>query len=151
MTYDVTFVELPEQHTAVRRGHVSHTGIAEFLGGAFGAVGAALGAAHLEPAGPPFAKYVLHEDGSWDIQAGFPVTDPIEGNGDVEPGILPGGSVAQTVHEGDYAELRSAYEAIQDFVTAGGMRVGEDSWESYLDDPMTAEAPRTLVTMSVLS
>jgi effector-binding domain-containing protein len=147
MTYDVNFVELPEQHTAVRRGHVPHTGIPEFLGGAFGAVGAALGMAHLEPAGPPFAKYAMHEDGTWDIEAGFPVIDPIEGNGDVEPGLLPGGTVATTVHQGSYDRLSDAYLAVQAFVEAGGMTPTGDAWESYLDEPDVAE-PRTVVNMS---
>jgi effector-binding domain-containing protein len=151
MTYDVTFVELSEQHTAVRRGHVSHLGIAEFLGGAFGAVGAALAAAGAVPAGPPFAKYAVAPDGGWIIEAGFPVVDPVLGDGDVEPGLLPGGTVAQTVHTGDYAGLRAAYEALEAFAAAGGMAVGADAWESYLDDPMTSAEPRTLVIMSVVS
>jgi effector-binding domain-containing protein len=149
MTYDVTFVELSEQHTAVRRGHVSHLGIADFLGGAFAAVGAALGAAGVAPAGPPFAKYAVAPDGGWIIEAGFPVLEAIEGDGDLVPGLLPGGTVAQTVHTGPYQELRAAYEAIEAFVAAGGMTVDEDAWESYLDDPMTSPSPSTLVVMSV--
>ena len=149
MTYDVTFVELSEQHTAVVRGHVSHLGIADFLGGAFASVGAALGAAGTAPAGPPFAKYAVAPDGGWVIEAGFPVLDAVEGDGDVVPGLLPGGTVAQTVHTGPYQELRAAYEAIEAFVAASGMTVGEDSWESYLDDPLTSPSPSTLVVMSV--
>jgi effector-binding domain-containing protein len=151
MTYDVTFVELSEQHTAVRLGHVSHLGIADFLGGAFTAVGAALGGAGIDPAGPPFAKYAVAPDGGWVIEAGFPVLDAVEGDGDVVPGLLPGGAVAQTVHTGPYAEMRAAYDAIEAFVAAGGMAVGEDAWESYLDDPMATPSPRTLVVMSVVS
>ncbi len=149
MTYDVTFVELSEQPTAVRRGHVTHLGIADFLGGAFGAVFGALGEAGLEPAGPPFAKYDVAPDGGWIIEAGYPVADPITGNGDVEPSSLPGGTVGQTVHEGSYDGLRAAYEAVEAFVGEAGMSIGEAAWESYLDDPMTVEVPRTLVIMSV--
>ena len=148
MTYDVTFVELPEQHTAVRRGHVDHTGIADFLAGAFGAVAGVLGERGLEPAGPPFAKYDVAPDGGWIVEAGFPVFDPIEGNGDVEPSTLPGGQVAQTIHEGSYDGLRAAYEALESFIEAGGFSLGEGAWESYLDDPMTRDEPRTLVVMS---
>lgn len=149
LTYDVTFVELSEQHTAVRRGLVDHLGIADFLGGAFGAVAAYLEATGVAPAGPPFARYAVAPDGGWVIEAGFPVLDAVEGDGDVLPGLLPGGTVAQTVHTGDYASLRAAYEAIETFVAAGGLTVGEDAWESYLDDPTTTASPRTLVVMSV--
>jgi len=148
MTYDVTFVELSEQPTAVRRGHVSHLGIAEFLGGAFGAVAAALAESGLEPAGPPFAKYDVAPDGGWIVEAGFPVADPVVGNGDVEPSSLPGGTVAQTVHEGPYDGLRAAYEALEAFIAEAGMTSRDAAWESYLDDPMTAEVPHTLVTMA---
>jgi effector-binding domain-containing protein len=75
------------------------------------------------------------------------VTDPIQGNGDVEPGLLPGGTVAQTVHRGAYEQLAAAYEAVQAFVEAGGLTLTGDAWESYLDEPDVAE-PRTLVSMA---
>jgi len=148
MTYDVTFTEVAEQNTAVRRGHVDHMGIADFLGGAFGAVAGVLGAQGLEPAGPPFAMYAVAADGGWVIEAGFPVFDPIEATDDVVPSTLPGGSVAQTIHRGSYDGLQAAYQAVEAFIAAAGFRLGDGAWESYLDEPGTPDQ-RTLVVMTL--
>jgi len=147
MTYDVTLVEVSEQHTAVRRGHVDHQGIAEFLGGAFSAVAGALGVQGVQPVGPPFAKYRIAHDGGWDVEAGFPVVDPIEADGDVVPSTLPGGTVAQTIHRGAYDQLASAYQAVEAFISEAGMNLGDGAWESYLDD-MDVPDHRTLVVMT---
>ncbi len=142
-TYDVTLADLPEQHTAVVRAHVPHDGIGAFIGGAFGEVTAALGAAGEQPAGPPFARYHLTADG-FDVEAGFPVAAAFAGAGRVEGSTLPAGRVAKVVHRGGYAEVAHAYEAAVRWVTENSLRQEGDAWETYLDEPSVPE-PRTEV------
>lgn len=142
-TYDVTLAELPEQRTAVVRGHVPHDGIGPFLGPAFGEVAAALGRAGLEPAGMPFARYRLTPDG-FDVEAGFPVRGDVEEVGRVISSALPAGSAARVIHQGPYDEVAGAYQAATRWIDGNGFVQSGDAWEMYLDEPSVAE-PRTEV------
>lgn len=142
--YDVELVTVPAQPAAVVSGQVEHTGIAAFLSEAFGQVQAVLSAQHVSPAGPPFARYRLSGNG-FDIEAGFPVHASVTPTERVAAMELPGGPAAQTVHRGDYAGLRGAYEALEAWLADNGYVAAGGPWESYLDEP-DAEQPRTLVT-----
>jgi effector-binding domain-containing protein len=144
--YDVSLADLPEQHAAVVRGTVSHDGIADFLGSAFGEVAEALGRGGVEPAGAPFARYRLLDNGDFDIEAGFTVAEAVPPGGRVGPATLPGGHCARVVHRGSYDRLRAAYEAAESWVLENGFALNGDPWELYLDDPEVPE-PRTEVFM----
>ena len=152
MDYEVELVDLQEQRTAVVRGHATYDRIADFLGGAFGAVSRALDERATRPAGPPFAQYAAATDG-FDVEAGFPVGSladgPAEGaivGGDdgVVAGELPGGRAARTLHRGSYAEVGAAYDAVGGWLTDNGYRPAGAPWECYLDGPDVDE-PRTVV------
>lgn len=142
MAYDVDIVFLPPQPAVVVRGHVDPSGIAGFLGRAFGETLAALQAEHLQPAGPPFARYRAAADGGWDVEAGFPATGPVHGQGGVEAAELPGGWVAHTLHHGDYGAVGAAYEAVETWLREHHAGTNGQPWEAYLDGPDVPE-PRT--------
>lgn len=142
MEYEIELDELERRDTAVFRGHASIDGLGDFLGLAFRQV---MGALRGQPVdGPPFARYVMVGDG-FDVEAGFPVPDPISTAGQVEASLLPGGTVATTVHVGSYAELGGAYSALETWFSANGFEAAGDPWESYLDGP-EVDAPRTIIS-----
>lgn len=141
--YEVTLAQLPAQSTAVVRAQVAHDGIGPFLGSAFGEVVRALGQAGERPAGMPFARYHLTEDG-FAVEAGFPVRRRVDPVDRVEGSELPGGSVARVLHQGPYAEVAGAYEAAVRWIDENGLEQTGDAWEMYLDEPDVAE-PRTEV------
>ena len=142
-TYDVSFADLAERPTAVVRGHVPHDGIGPFLGSAFGEVMSVLAEAGVEPAGLPFARYRLTDDG-FDVEAGFPVDGPVATFGRVEGSTLPACRAARVLHQGSYAELAGAYDAAVRWIDENACRQDGDAWEMYLDGPEVAE-PRTEV------
>lgn len=141
--YTVHFADLQGQDAAVVRGQVPMSGIADFLGAAFGEVMATLGAQRNTVVGPPFARYRVVA-GRFDVEAGFPCQAPVSPTGRVEPATLPAGRVASTLHVGDYAGVAQAYDAVMHHVTEEGYEPCADPWESYLDDPTVPE-PRTEV------
>jgi effector-binding domain-containing protein len=145
MEYQVEQVELAPQHSAVVRGEVRHDGVAEFLGGAFGEVMGVLAAQVVQPAGPPFGRYVPTSDG-FEVEAGFPTGAPVQPTGRVVASSLPGGPAAQVLHRGPYAEVAAAYQAAEAWLAGRGWDASATPWESYLDDPEVAE-PRTVVSM----
>lgn len=145
-SYQVSIEQVPQRPTAVVRATVPHDGVGPFIGKAFGEVMQAMGAQHVHPAGEPFAQYRIAGDGSFEIAAGFPVSEPIVAMGEVVPMDLPAGTVAQTMHVGAYDEVNAAYEALVAWINAEGYQVAGDPWESYLDGPEVAK-PRTVIRM----
>ena len=145
MDDEVTLVELEEQRTAVVRGRVPHDGIADFLGGAFGAVMGAVAAGEAHVVGPPFARYRPTPDSGWEIEAGFPVDAPVEGSG-VESDRLPGGRAVQVMHRGSYDSVAVTWQQAEAWMAEQGYASTDAPWESYLDGPDVPE-PRTLIVM----
>ena len=152
MPYDVEIKELAARSAAVVRftAHVSEMG--DHLGKAFGVTMQHIEASGSDIAGPPFAYFEQLGDQRFDVRAGFPVSTPVEGSGDVEAFELPGGAVATTLHVGSYAKLSEAYAAIEEQSKGAGYAVdtGGPSWEEYLSESdVPAEETRTVVYMPV--
>jgi effector-binding domain-containing protein len=66
--------------------------------------------------------------------------------GRVEPAVLPGGTVARTLHVGSYDTVAAAYEATESYLTDNGYEPSGPAWECYLDEPDVPQ-PRTEVFM----
>jgi effector-binding domain-containing protein len=81
--------------------------------------------------------------GRFEVEAGFPATRPIEGNGDVQPSELPGGQVAVTMHVGPYEQMEPGYQALASWVGERGGELAGDAWEVYFSDPSTEPDPAT--------
>jgi effector-binding domain-containing protein len=144
MRYEMQFVDLQAQRTAVVRGHVRAGELPDFLGPAFGEVINVLDKQGLHPTGAPFGRYRPTDDGGFDVTVGFPCSGVVETTGRVEPDGLPGGRVARTLHVGAYGDVGAAYEALTSWLTDEGCVTAGEAWESYLDGPEVPE-PRTEV------
>jgi effector-binding domain-containing protein len=143
VTYEISVEARPEQHAAVVRATVSLDGLSAFLGAAFGEVGGVLAKQGLFPVGPPLGRYRPVERG-FEVEAGFPTTRAVVPDGRVEPIVLPGGDIAETVHIGAYERVPAAYGAVMEWLGETGRVVTGDPWEMYLDGPDVAD-PRTVV------
>jgi effector-binding domain-containing protein len=144
MTYDIEFVELPHQNTAVVCGHLTTEQIASFVGPAFGEVIDVLGQQGLQPTGAPFGRYRVTGEDEFDVEFGFPCSGVVEPSGRVEPSELPGGPTARTLHVGSYGDVGAAYSAVVTRLTDEGCEITGTPWECYLDGPEVPE-PRTEV------
>jgi effector-binding domain-containing protein len=141
--YDISRATLQAEHVALVRAHVAHDGIGDFLGGAFAEVMSVVEQQGRRPVGAPFGRYRM-TDGGFDVEAGFPVDAPVTAQGRVEPGTLPGGTVARAMYRGPYDGVAAAYDAVIRSVQDSGDQVAGDPWECYLDGPEVPE-PRTEV------
>jgi effector-binding domain-containing protein len=84
-----------------------------------------LAARGIEPAGAPFLRYhVIDASRELLIEAGVPVAAPVDGDGEVRPGVLPGGRYATIVHIGRPDELIGVTALLLDWATAQGL-----SWD----------------------
>jgi effector-binding domain-containing protein len=143
MTYHVDRITLEPQPAAVVSGSVPHDGIAQFLAGAFGEVVEVLSAQGLTPAGPPFGRYVMTDDG-WDIEAGFPSSGDVSEAGRVHGISLPGGPALVVLHLGPYEDVAAAYHAAEEWMAENDWTPTGIPWEAYIDEPDVAQ-PRTIV------
>ncbi|MEV6314748.1 GyrI-like domain-containing protein [Streptomyces sp. NPDC051776] len=108
-------VERPEQTYVAVRKAVTMTSIAEIadrLPELFGW----LTARGVEPAGPPFFRYrVIDMDRKLDIEAGFPVADAPEVEGEIFEGVLPAGRYVTVTHIGHPDRLRDVHASVLDW------------------------------------
>jgi effector-binding domain-containing protein len=134
-TYEIEAVTTTEQPTAMMRTTLVVGEIGPWLGRAYSAVAASLTAQGTYPVGPPFARYHRHQEGQFDVEAGFPVAEPIKPDGDVQPSSLPGGTAAKVMYVGPYDGMQPVYEALASWVEERGHELAGDPWEVYLSEP----------------
>jgi len=76
----------------------------------------------IAPAGPPFLKYNLIDmERELEIEAGAPVAAPAPAQGDLLPGLLPGGRYATYTHLGSPDGLIGATALLLDWAEAAGL------------------------------
>jgi effector-binding domain-containing protein len=81
-----------------------------------------LGERGVAPAGAPFWKYnVIDMPRESEIEAGVPVTAPVEGDGRVISGVLPAGRYATVVHVGHPDGLFKATQQLLDWAARQGL------------------------------
>ncbi len=147
--YDIHAEARNVQETAVARATLTVAEIGPWLGKTYAAVARLLADRQAGPAGPPFARYHMLGEDRFEVEAGFPATRPIEGNGATQPSELPGGQVAITIHIGPYDQMVPAYQALASWVSEHGGELGGDPWEVYFSDPSTEPDPATWRTQIV--
>jgi effector-binding domain-containing protein len=138
--YQIESRTLPEQATAVMRTSLPVAGVGEWLQHAYQEVAGHLGRVGAMMTGPPIARYTIHDD-VMDVEAGFPVAQPVTGRGDVVASSLPAGLAAVTTHFGRYEDLGAAYDAVVRWLDEQGHRQAGPHWEIYHTDPVREPDP----------
>ena len=124
-----------EQATAVRRATLDLDQLADWFPRAFGEVATYLHRHGIAPYGYPFARYHRVGEQRFEVEAGFPVAVPIDGDGTIEPSMLPGGQMLAVWHVGPYETVGTAYQAIDDWLRDESATRTGDPWEIYHDPP----------------
>jgi len=140
MMPDIKIKEIMEQPTLTIRESAAVATIPERMGQIFSEIIAFMGKKGIAPAGAPFAYW--HDmnpesmsKGVFDMECGFPVSTPVEGEGQIKASRLPGGKVITAMHIGPYESLAQTYEAVLAWINEKGYKVSEDMWETYLTNP----------------
>ena len=100
----------------------------------------------VSPAGPPFWRYIVIDmDAELELETGVAVSNLVEGDGQIQAGVLPGGRYATVLHTGHPDTLLTATRDLLDWAEQRGLQWDADgsTWgcrlEEYLSDP--AEVP----------
>jgi len=138
-TYRVKSKKLAPLHTAVVRLACPTPQIADAFSVAMPEVLDCIARQGSSVAGAAFARYFDYVPERAEFEAGVPVSTPIAAQGRVEPGRLPGGRVARSVHRGPYDGLQHAHDAIGDWVLAHDHDPAGPVWEVYVKGPQHGE------------
>jgi effector-binding domain-containing protein len=95
---------------------------------------------------PAFALYHGPPAEMVDLEVGFVTDRPVQPDGDVRVGSLPGGRVARLVHEGGYDQLGASWERLRSWIDARGLVPGDALWELYVTEPSPDMDPDRLRT-----
>jgi effector-binding domain-containing protein len=124
--------------TVVTRAAMAPDRVAGWLSRVYRSIGERLDRDGVAVVGPPFACYTA-DGGRVEIEAGYPVSVPVAGDGVVMPSGLPGGPAAVTVHEGPLDSLDVAYRRVESWLAAQGFTPRGRHWERYLVGEVTHE------------
>lgn len=144
--YDVTIKSAPALRVASLRDTVPHYPDISRL---FGELCGFLGGARVQFTGPPLA---LYHDGEYreqdvDIEVAAPFAGALPAHPRVRERELPAeASLACTVHQGPYEEIRHAYAALLGWVERNGYRITGPDREVYLLGPEPGRDPAAYVT-----
>ena len=142
-------LELDQQQAISVRGDVRVADLPDFFERAFATAAEAVEASDAEIVGPPFAFYPEMPGATVVVEAGFPVSKPVEAGGDAHPFVLPGGRVVQVVHVGPYETMESTYVELQSWMDQQDVHPALGMWECYLSDPRAEPDPATWRTQII--
>ncbi|PYG01647.1 effector-binding domain-containing protein [Georgenia satyanarayanai] len=140
---DISLIDVEERPTVGIRRRVPVAELPAFLEEAFDTVAAQVEGAGAHIAGAPFARYRGAPSDVIDVEAGFPLTEPWSGGGDLVVGALPATRAVEATHRGSYTVLRETYEEIERWTGEHDVQVREESWELYEAGPSSDPDPGT--------
>jgi effector-binding domain-containing protein len=146
MSTEARLVTLVSQTTAVVRGRIRMDELASFFDRSFSTLSSTLSAQGITPAGPAFALYHGAPTDRADLEVGFATDRPVAPDGDVVASSLPGGRVAQAVHEGSFDGLGESWQRLFSWIGDQGLTARDDFWEVYVTEPSPTMDPADLRT-----
>ena len=136
----VETVERPEQVFVGKRAFVKFADVMSFYASSFGAAGAAVGQAGLEPNGHSSAVYFSWNEktGKAELLAGMPV----KAKADLEVAgmdvhVIPACTMLHIDHYGDHEKTAAAHAAFDAMIAAKGLTEYGNRIEEYVTDPST--------------
>ena len=147
MNYTCELKEFTAQPTVYVRTCAAAQDLPAVMEHVFGALAQYLGMLGESPAGMPYAAYFNMDMQDLDVEIGFPVSEALPGQGDIQAGEFPSGKMATCLYIGPYADMGPAYDALNAWMQANGYVPTGVAYEMYLNDPrqIPSEEPRTLI------
>ena len=136
MAYEIELKDLPDRYVVTIRTTTTPDKLGEAFGELLPEVDAQILHAGERPTGPAFAIYHVYREDTVDMEAGFPVGEPIPTSGRVSGRELTATEAAVTWHKGSYDSISEAYRAVEAWLAANGREASGPPWEVYWAGPM---------------
>ena len=135
MAEEITTREQPEQSVLQIRRRINHDEISSVLGELLPQVYEYAIQSGAEFAGAPYCGYREWTPGGVTVEAGLPVVERVDGSKEVESSVIPAGTFAVAVHEGEYDTLNRTHASLDSWLERHGHSAGSVRYEIYLTDP----------------
>ena len=143
MAYEIELKDLPDQYVVTVRLTTTRDQLGATFGEVLPEVDAQILQAGERPTGPAFALYHVYREDQIDMEAGFPVGEPVPTSGRVIGRELVATEAAVTFHKGSYDTIGEAYRAVEEWLAANGREASGPPWEVYWTGPMDNEDSST--------
>jgi effector-binding domain-containing protein len=129
--------DAPELRAAVVRRHSEAATVGRAVRDGMGVLMETLARAGVTRSGPPFlvTHGAMDDPAGLDLELGVPVDGTFAGEGEVIEGVLPGGTVASTIHVGSDRSIGQAYGALTSWIAEQGREIAGAPVEIYVSDP----------------
>jgi effector-binding domain-containing protein len=156
MTCEIATRHVPDQAVVSVRGRTDRAHLSPFVGTTFGSLFGRLQRVGVAPDGDTLVIYHEFEEDGIDAEICVPVAMNVDldvlATAGLERRVIPGSTVAQTLHVGPYEALAGAYEAVaawireQDLESIGPAR---ERYQAGPADGIPETAFRTLIEFPV--
>jgi effector-binding domain-containing protein len=133
--YPCEIKELPTQAALSIRSKVPVEQLPEFFEKVYSRIGQYLFELDEQHMGAAFAIYYNLDMKNLDVEAGFTVTKPVAGKGDIRLIVIPGGTYAVCHYTGPYNQMTPAYDYLREYAEDRHYKVGQIAYEWYLNGP----------------
>ncbi len=136
------------QKALIIKADVPTSSIGEKMSEMYGKLFGYLGQKQKQPTGPSFAAYSKFDpQGNTVFEAGVPLAEKIEGEGEIEYKEYPAMKVVSMLYIGPYENMMPAYEKIQKYIEENNLKSNNTPWELYLTDPTSEPDPNKYQTL----
>jgi len=130
--------EMAAMKAVVVKADIPMSEIGAKMGEIYGKIFSYIGEKGLTPTGGAFAVYYSwSENGNIVFEAGMPVSEKVEGSGEIEYKEYPTVKAVSTVYTGSYENFHPVYTDLQTYMAENKLESTGISWEIYLTDPST--------------
>jgi len=135
MGYIIEMVETQEQPTMILKTVTTISELPKILGKAFMDIVTHIIELGEQPVGPAFVGYFNMDMEHLQLEIGFPVSKPLPGKGEVQPGSIPAGKQVTCMYKGPYMGMPPAYDEIQKWIKDNGYKPRGPVYEHYYNSP----------------
>lgn len=146
MSYEFDVRPVPVQLVIYQKGTCRHEDVGRLCRELLPAIYTYLRESGEEVGGPPYCRFAAWREEDCDIEAGFPLLNPVHGEGKMRIGQVGGGKALHTMHKGPYDTLREAHDACRAWMEREGKMSAGAPWEVYLTDPALFPDPNDWMT-----
>jgi len=146
---EIRVTEVGEQRVASIREVIPMERIRDFFDAAFRELAQVVQAQDAVITGPPFARYRGRPAQTVDVEVGFPVAQPVPGDGRVRASTLPAARTVQAEHVGPYEGLADTYDEVHRWIGEHHLTATDEMWEIYLTGPESGSEPASWRTQVV--
>jgi effector-binding domain-containing protein len=103
-----------------------------------------------QPSGAPFVAYYNMDMDDLDLEIGFPVAEPLDGNDEINRSEIPAGKYVSMTYKGPYTGMEQPYGEMAKWIGERGYKPKGIAYEYYYNSPM--EVPESeLLTRIVMA